>query len=145
MYLAFPTGIYTCSKSIIKRERHCAKYAQCWRERHQIKCWKLSFYKYACFLLFWLLSTLWIYHFYCYSTSFLPLYSSIATLIPHIFWISTQIPSILTLICVPHFHHILDFPILILRISLISFPNSPFWPPQIDCSVCNLEEFILRK
>ena len=99
MYLAFPTGIYTCSKSIIKRERHCAKYAQCWRERHQIKCWKLSFYKYACFLLFWLLSTLWIYHFYCYSTSFLPLYLSIATLIPHIFWISTQIPSILTLIC----------------------------------------------
>ena len=42
----------------------------------QIKCLKLSCYKCPYFLLFWLLSTVWIYHFNSYSMSFLPLYLS---------------------------------------------------------------------
>ena len=52
----------------------CPKFK--YAERHQIKCVKQSFYKCALFLLFWLLSTLWIYHFHCYSVSFLLLYLS---------------------------------------------------------------------
>ena len=52
----------------------CPKFK--YAERHQIKCVKQSFYKCAVFLLFWLLSTLWIYHFHCYSVSFLSLYLS---------------------------------------------------------------------
>ena len=35
---------------------------------------RVNFYKCAHFVLFWLLSTIWIYHFNCYSMSFLPIY-----------------------------------------------------------------------
>ena len=62
-------------------------------ERHQIKCVKQSFYKCALFLLFWLLSILSIYHFHCYSVSFLLLYLS--------FHFDSQHPHLDS----PHFSH----------------------------------------
>ena len=65
--------VFTCLKSIIKTERHCAKYAQSQQERHQFKCVEQM---YAHFLLFWLLSILWICHFHYQLVSFLPLYLS---------------------------------------------------------------------
>ena len=40
------------------------------------KCVKLNFYKCFHFLLLWRLSTVWIYHFYCFPFSFLLLYLS---------------------------------------------------------------------
>ena len=109
-----------------------AKYAQSYQERHRIKCVNLRFYKCAHFLLFWLLSTLWIYHFHCYSMPFLPLY------------LSFHIDSLHRYPDSPHFSHfhpdsshshadsshshsspIPHIPALILRISLNPFPNSP--------------------
>ena len=70
--------VFTCPNSIIKTEKHCAKYIQ--RETKnkffKTKCLKLNFYKRVHFLLFVLLSTLWIYHFHCFPISFLLLYLS---------------------------------------------------------------------
>ena len=65
--------IITCSKSIITTKRTCVKYAQYKQQNHQVKYVKLSFYKCAHFLLTWLLSTLWIYHFHCWPMLFLPI------------------------------------------------------------------------
>ena len=57
-------------------ERHCAKYVQSKAKNKfcKTKCVKLNFYK--CVILFRLLSTLSIYHFYCFSISFPLLYLS---------------------------------------------------------------------
>ena len=76
-YRAFPTSIYL-SKFNNKTERHCAKYVQSKTKNKfwKIKCVKLSFYKCVHFLLLWLLSTLWIYHFYGRPILFLLLYLS---------------------------------------------------------------------
>ena len=91
------------------------------------------------FLLFWLLPTLWFYHFHCYSMSFLLIYLSstlipcIAILIPHIFCIFIQIP------CIPKLHSLapgfpsnsshphpysLHFPHSILQFSILDFTDS---------------------
>ena len=70
--------VFTFTNSIIKTEKDCAKYVQ--RETKnkffKTKCLKLNFYKRVHFLLFVLLSTLWIYHFHCFPISFLLLYLS---------------------------------------------------------------------
>ena len=70
--------VFTCSKSIIKTERHCAQYVQSKTKNKfcKTKCVKPSFYKYTHFLLLCFLSTLWTYHFHCFSMSFLLLYLS---------------------------------------------------------------------
>ena len=63
------------------------------------KCVKINFYKCVHFLLFSLLSTLWIYHFHCFPISFLLLYLSFHLDSPHRhpnfphFRIFTQIPD----------------------------------------------------
>ena len=95
-YLAFPTG----PNSMIKTERQCAKYVQSKTKNKfcKTKCAKLNFYKCAHFVLFLLLSTPWIYHLRCFPISFhflfhFTLILYIATLISHIFCISTQIPD----------------------------------------------------
>ena len=64
--------------SITKTGKHCAKYVQSKTKNKfcKTKCVKLNFYKCVHFLLLWLLSTLWIYHFYCFPISFLLLYLS---------------------------------------------------------------------
>ena len=86
--------LFTCPNSIIKTEKHCTKYVQSETENKfcKTKCAKLNFYKNAHFVLFLLLSTRRIYHLRCFPISFhLDFY--IATLISHIFCISTQIPD----------------------------------------------------
>ena len=87
--------------------------------------------------LFWLLSNLSIYHFRCYSMLFRPLslILCIATLMPHIFRISTQIFHLLRWFSAPAFqaysshshlyspycpHSVLQFPILAFTDSLPS-------------------------
>ena len=45
----------------------------------------------------------------------------------------------------PHSHPIPRIPRLILRISLILFPDFPFWILQIACSVCNFLRIYFRK
>ena len=68
--------VFTCPNSVIKTEKHCAKYVQ--RETKnkfcETKCVKLNFYNCVHFLLFLILSTLWIYLFHCFRISFLLLY-----------------------------------------------------------------------
>ena len=68
--------VFTCPNPIIKIEKHCAKHVQSETKNKfcEIKCVKLNFYKCAHFLWFLLLSTLWIYHFHCFSILFLLLY-----------------------------------------------------------------------
>ena len=93
--------VCTCPNSIIKTEKHCAKYVQSETKNKfcETKCVKLNFYNCVYFRLFLLLSTPWIHHsnaflfdFYCYtSVSTLILY--IATLISRIFRISSKIPD----------------------------------------------------
>ena len=62
----------------MKTEKHWAKYIQSKTKNKfcKTKCVKLNFYKCVSFLLLWLLSTLWIYHFHCFPISFLLLYLS---------------------------------------------------------------------
>ena len=93
--------VCTCPNSIIKTEKHCAKYVQSETKNKfcKTKCVKLNFYKCVHFLLFLLLSTCWIYHFCCLPISFLLLYLSFHLDsvhhhpdFPHIS-ISTQIPD----------------------------------------------------
>ena len=84
-----------------KTEKHCSKYVQSETKNKfcKTKCLKLNFYKCVHFLLFLLLSTFWIYYFYCFPIHFycyiwvfiLILY--IMTLISRIFRISTKIPD----------------------------------------------------
>ena len=93
--------VFTCPNSMIKAEKHCAKYVQ---SENKNKFWKTkgvkqNIYKCVRFLLFLLLSTLWIYHFHCFPFSFLLLYLSfhlvldINALISRIFGIFSQIPD----------------------------------------------------
>ena len=91
--------VFTYPNSIIKTEKHCAKYVQS-ENKHQFcktKCVKLNFYKCVHFLLFLLFPTLWIYHFHCFPISFVLLYLSFYLDSvhhhhdSHIFRISTQI------------------------------------------------------
>ena len=70
---------FTCPNSMIKTEKHSAKYETKTKNKNTFcksKCVKLNFYKCAHFLLFLLLSTLWICNFHCFPTSFLLLYLS---------------------------------------------------------------------
>ena len=60
----------------MKKEKHCAKYVQSKTSFCKTKCVKLNFYRFVNFLLFWLLSILWFYHFHCFPISFLLLYLS---------------------------------------------------------------------
>ena len=68
--------VFTCPNSIIKTEKHCAKYVQSETKNKfcETKCVKLNFYNCVHFLLFLRLSTLWIYLFHCFPISFLLLY-----------------------------------------------------------------------
>ena len=61
--------VFTFPNSIIKREKHCAKYVQSETKNKfcKTKCAKLNFYKCVHFLLFLLLSALLIYYFCCFS------------------------------------------------------------------------------
>ena len=70
-------GIYL-SKFNNKNRKHCVKYVQSETKNKfcKTKCVILNFCKCVHFLLFLLLSTLWIYHFYCFPISFLLLYLS---------------------------------------------------------------------
>ena len=115
------------------------------RSLHQILCLKLSHYKCAYFLLFWLLSTLSIYQFHCYSMSLLLLYLSFhldslhchpdSPYFSHFNLESTHSQADSPH---PHSHFIPCIPILILHISLIAFRNSSFCLLEIACSFCNL-------
>ena len=136
--------MFTCSKSIIKTEVHCAKFVQSWQERHQIKCVKLNLSKCFNILLIWLLSTLII---------FIAIYV-IPIVIPQFpSWFSASTPWFPTFFAFPpkflafpryshadspHFHPIPRILTLILRILLILFSNFPFWVLQITSTVCNL-------
>ena len=124
--------LFTCSKSVIKTESHCSKIVQGWKKKASVKYVALSFYKCSHFLLFWLLSDLWIYHFHCYSMLFLSLYlsfhldslhpnpdfprfSHFHPHSPHSFFDSR------TRISVPHFpHSVPQFPIWAFTDSLCS-------------------------
>ena len=70
MLLAFPTSIYLF-KIIIKDRRAlreiCVKLCKTKNKFGKSNCVNLSSYKWGYFLLFWLLSTIWIYHFHCFS------------------------------------------------------------------------------
>ena len=57
---------------------HCVKSVQSKTKNEfcKTKCLKLSFYKCIHFLLFWLLSALWIYHVHCLPMPFVLLYLS---------------------------------------------------------------------
>ena len=140
LHFALPSQpAFICSKSIIKTERHCAKYFQSGQERHQIKCVKLSFYKCARFYHFdvtplfeFIVSIAILCHFYRYpyvST----LIHCIATPIPHIFCVLTQSPHIPTMF--PHtrihfpflafpplFSAFLSFRSLILHFGFYTYP-----------------------
>ena len=124
---------------------------------------KLYFYKCAHFLLVWLLSTFWIYHFDSYSISFLLLYLSFHLESLHFYPYSPHFhPDFLNSLnfhpdCLhfhpdsphhqaesPHFHHIPRISTIILGIPLILFLNSPFQLLQVTSSVCNFQKFILR-
>ena len=118
------------------------KYAQ----RHQIEYVKLSVYKCAHFLSFWLLSTFLIFHFHCYFISILPLYLSFHldslhchTDSPHFSHFHPDFEYFHANSLHPHSHLIPCIPTFILRISIIPFLNFPFWVLniQITCSVCN--------
>ena len=90
---------------------------------------KLSVCKYTHFLLFWLLSTLWIYYSHRYSMTILPLYLSFHFHSLHrhpdptFFCISAQIPRIPTLVSRTHIPiPFLAFPLLFFTFSSFHFP-----------------------
>ena len=109
------------------------------RSLRQIKCLKLSCYKCIYFLLFWLFSAVWIYHFHCYSMSFLPLYLNFHLDFlhrhpdsPHFAYFYPD--SLHSLADSPHPH---SHPLLTLPPLFSGFPwfRFLFWPLQRACSV----------
>ena len=104
--------MFTCSKSIIKTEVHCAKFVQSWQERHQIKCVKLNFSKCFNILLIWLLSTLII---------FIAIYV-IPIVIP-------QFPSWFSALT-PWFPTFFAFPPIFLAFPRYSHADSPHFHPH---------------
>ena len=92
--------VFTCPNSIIKIEKHFAKYVESETKNKfcKTKCVKLNFYKCVNFLLFLLLSTLWIYHFYCFPISFL------------LFYLSFHLDSVHHHPDFPHFSHSTQIP-----------------------------------
>ena len=94
--------VFTRPKSIIKTEKLCAKYVQSKTKNKfcKTKCVKRNFYKCDHFLFFFFFRLNYNhFHCFCMSFLFLLLYLNfhldycIATLIPRIFRMSTQIPD----------------------------------------------------
>ena len=137
MYLAFPTGIYLF-KINNKKRKALSEICPVLTRKAPDQMWETKLWQMCHFLLFWPLSILWIYHFQCSSTSFLSLYLSIATMILHIFWISTRFPAFSRWFEVPAFpshsshshpysphfpHFVPQFPILAFTDSLLSLQS----------------------
>ena len=127
-HFTFPSQpAFTCSKSIIKTERHCANMSNVKQERHQVKCVELSFDKCAHLLLFWLLSTLWIYYLHCCSMSFLALYLSF-----HLDSLHLHPDSLHSNTDSRHFtHSVPQFPILAFTDSLLGLQSLRIYSREI--------------